>query len=438
MVISSPTNFEHTLHVRLDLANGEFIGMPEEWKQTLQNSSITLNERLQNPQAVIDALDFYHYQQNKNSLSKYMYSSEKNVSVTPPRNTYVNNQKSISQNQANLTNSSSEASSIQGKSDEELDKTNYTALSTNNTSINQNEINVSLLKSYSNNSNNIQNHFSSNLTSNYSSTPNPMNGNSLAQIGLQSSLKTSSTSPTIQNLQSSGNHSNGSNGVPTSNSINMALYQYDYHTKAAKFANQNSNFNNLFATESSPQHIKQQQQQPLPPAGPPPNSRPEKTKSVLTTPVEIDQIEQMLKNNNKPNAAIPSLTGHLQQIQIKSGNGELQQQQNQMQIQMQAPQLKPNDIQLSGNGVQLKKKKMSDDEVYKRLRTIVTIGDPNRKYTKFEKIGQGASGVVHDRTMPCDVCFTVVKDIPSTDCRNCHVRPDTTRASQPRSGRGLI
>lgn len=66
-----------------------------------------------------------------------------------------------------------------------------------------------------------------------------------------------------------------------------------------------------------------------------------------------------------------------------------------MQIQMQAPQLKPNDIQLSGNGVQLKKKKMSDDEVYKRLRTIVTIGDPNRKYTKFEKIGQGASGVVY-------------------------------------------
>ncbi len=51
--------------------------MPEEWKQTLQNSSITINERIQNPQAVIDALDFYHYQQNKNSLNKYMYSSEK-------------------------------------------------------------------------------------------------------------------------------------------------------------------------------------------------------------------------------------------------------------------------------------------------------------------------------------------------------------------------
>lgn len=53
--------------------------MPEEWKITLQNSSITLNEQLQNPQAVIDALDFYHHQHN-NSLSKYMYSSDKSIS----------------------------------------------------------------------------------------------------------------------------------------------------------------------------------------------------------------------------------------------------------------------------------------------------------------------------------------------------------------------
>lgn len=103
----------------------------------------------------------------------------------------------------------------------------------------------------------------------------------------------------------------------------------------------------------------------------------------------------MLKQNNKPNATIPSLTGHLQQIQIKNGNGELQEQQQQLQMQMQTPQIPKSEIQLSGNGVQLKKKKMSDDEVYKRLRTIVTIGDPNRKYTKFEKIGQGASGVVY-------------------------------------------
>lgn len=36
-----------------------------------------------------------------------------------------------------------------------------------------------------------------------------------------------------------------------------------------------------------------------------------------------------------------------------------------------------------------RKKKMSDEEVLDKLRTIVTIGDPNRKYTKLEKIGSG-------------------------------------------------
>ena len=36
-----------------------------------------------------------------------------------------------------------------------------------------------------------------------------------------------------------------------------------------------------------------------------------------------------------------------------------------------------------------KKKKMSDEEILEKLRTIVSVGDPNRKYTKMEKIGQG-------------------------------------------------
>jgi len=36
-----------------------------------------------------------------------------------------------------------------------------------------------------------------------------------------------------------------------------------------------------------------------------------------------------------------------------------------------------------------KKKKMTDAEITEKLRTIVSVGDPNRKYTKLEKIGQG-------------------------------------------------
>lgn len=36
-----------------------------------------------------------------------------------------------------------------------------------------------------------------------------------------------------------------------------------------------------------------------------------------------------------------------------------------------------------------RKKKMSDEEILEKLRLIVSVGDPNRKYTKMEKIGQG-------------------------------------------------
>lgn len=42
-----------------------------------------------------------------------------------------------------------------------------------------------------------------------------------------------------------------------------------------------------------------------------------------------------------------------------------------------------------------RKKKMSDEEILEKLRTIVSVGDPTRKYAKMEKIGQGASGTVY-------------------------------------------
>ncbi|XP_014779007.1 serine/threonine-protein kinase PAK 3 isoform X3 [Octopus bimaculoides] len=58
------------------------------------------------------------------------------------------------------------------------------------------------------------------------------------------------------------------------------------------------------------------------------------------------------------------------------------------------PEDKTNGATQGGQKEKPKKKKMSDEEIVEKLRTIVTIGDPNRKYTKMEKIGQGASGTV--------------------------------------------
>ncbi|KAG7470941.1 serine/threonine-protein kinase PAK 1 [Megalops cyprinoides] len=42
-----------------------------------------------------------------------------------------------------------------------------------------------------------------------------------------------------------------------------------------------------------------------------------------------------------------------------------------------------------------KKTKMTDEEILEKLRSIVSVGDPKKKYTRFEKIGQGASGTVY-------------------------------------------
>ncbi|XP_019385985.1 PREDICTED: serine/threonine-protein kinase PAK 1 isoform X2 [Crocodylus porosus] len=53
------------------------------------------------------------------------------------------------------------------------------------------------------------------------------------------------------------------------------------------------------------------------------------------------------------------------------------------------------DAQTRNAEKQKKKPKMSDEEILEKLRSIVSVGDPKKKYTRFEKIGQGASGTVY-------------------------------------------
>ncbi|XP_049635433.1 serine/threonine-protein kinase PAK 1-like [Suncus etruscus] len=50
---------------------------------------------------------------------------------------------------------------------------------------------------------------------------------------------------------------------------------------------------------------------------------------------------------------------------------------------------------LTQNTEKLKKKPKMSDEILEKLRSIVSVSDPKKKYTRFEKIGQGASGTVY-------------------------------------------
>ncbi|XP_041669183.1 serine/threonine-protein kinase PAK 2-like [Cheilinus undulatus] len=80
--ISSPSDFEHTIHVGFDAVTGEFTGMPEQWARLLQTSNISKSEQKQNPQAVLDILKFYDSTSEK---QKYLgVSSDKDSPTVKP------------------------------------------------------------------------------------------------------------------------------------------------------------------------------------------------------------------------------------------------------------------------------------------------------------------------------------------------------------------
>ncbi|CAM1325012.1 PAK3 (predicted) [Pycnogonum litorale] len=108
------------------------------------------------------------------------------------------------------------------------------------------------------------------------------------------------------------------------------------------------------------------------PIGPPPPiaARPDRTKSIYTKPVEEEVIKPILKPS-------PTNIGgaHITFIQRDNNSN--------------------NNSATATPTAKNKKKEMTDEEILEKLRTIVSVGDPNRRYTKMEKIGQGASGTVY-------------------------------------------
>ncbi|KAI9497614.1 kinase-like domain-containing protein [Zychaea mexicana] len=59
MDISTPYNTVHVTHVGFDPITGTFTGLPREWQVLLNQSGISKTEQERNPQAVIDAIEFY-------------------------------------------------------------------------------------------------------------------------------------------------------------------------------------------------------------------------------------------------------------------------------------------------------------------------------------------------------------------------------------------
>lgn len=71
-VISSPSGFEHQVHVGFDPETGEFSGLPETWARILQNSDISVTERKKNPRGLLDVLNFIHERNHDPNEPKYL------------------------------------------------------------------------------------------------------------------------------------------------------------------------------------------------------------------------------------------------------------------------------------------------------------------------------------------------------------------------------
>ncbi|XP_014283686.1 serine/threonine-protein kinase Pak [Halyomorpha halys] len=137
--------------------------------------------------------------------------------------------------------------------------------------------------------------------------------------------------------------------------------------------------NNFPASATGTSTSSEQEDDPPPPTAPP---RPERTKSIYTKPIEDIPTTPVRATNGS--IAVPPVVPALLD---RNKNNTI-------------PTQTPVSPAISATTTPhtpaaVRKKKLTDDEILDRLRTIVTVGDPNRKYTKMEKIGQGASGTVY-------------------------------------------
>lgn len=272
--ISYPTNFEHTVHVGFDHVTGEFTGMPEAWLRLLNTSTITKQEQKNNPQAVIDVLNYYDTSKQRSVGShKFMQTAKAASADSDSLSTWCSSFRTSVSSRGNA-NSSRRASSISSPDD-------------------------------------------------FDDEPSQQRRQ---LVGVE--------------LDGDGDGEEGGTWCPS----------------------------------------------PLPPPPPPPPlpppvaARPERTKSIYTKPIvsagasisadnwsDSDKTSRSSSSTGVPATATPAAVG-------VGGTDE--------------------STQRRVSSTPTSRARLSEEQVVERLRGIVTVGDPHRRYSQLSKIGQGASGSV--------------------------------------------
>ncbi|XP_017046626.1 serine/threonine-protein kinase Pak isoform X2 [Drosophila ficusphila] len=367
--ISYPTNFEHTVHVGFDAVTGEFTGMPEAWARLLMNSNISKQEQKKNPQAVLDVLKWFDNTTKQRPSSKYMTNA-----IT------THSGSSLSRVSSSSPSSTPTDSELHGSNS----GGNLIGVQLGSMTLGPNANNVAVAGQILGNHYQQQQHLLQ-----QQQQQQPLHQNNQHHIGISQS------------------HS----------------YNFVGHT-ASTSTSQHSSANEDDMLGPQHPHPQQLQQQPPPP---PVASRPERTKSIYTRPIEDLQPTIMpmpaapattpttpLQNHRTPGGmtapvASPLLHNNATTTLDKNKNNANLYTPEPTAGQVAAaapPPAAGNQIAVPQAAVaasatpntraaNAKKKKMSDEEILEKLRTIVSVGDPNRKYTKMEKIGQGASGTVY-------------------------------------------
>ncbi|XP_068153817.1 serine/threonine-protein kinase Pak isoform X2 [Drosophila tropicalis] len=379
--ISYPTNFEHTVHVGFDAVTGEFTGMPEAWARLLMNSNISKQEQKKNPQAVLDVLKWFDNTTKQRPSSKYMTNA-----IT------THSGSSLSRVSSSSPSSTPTDSELHGSNS----GGNLIGVQLGSMTLGPNANNVAAAGQM------LSNHY--------------QQQQQLQQMQLQQHQQQQHQQHHHQQQQ---HHHIG--GISQSHS-----YNFGGHT-ASSSASQHSSANE--------DDMLGQQQPPPPPVA----SRPERTKSIYTRPIE--ELQPMSLPHSIPaapattpttplhnhKAALPGITTATSSLLTNNAaTTTLDKNKNNANLynthdpttglvtstpgaptataaaaattgaspgnQIAVPQASAGANTRAANA---KKKKMSDEEILEKLRTIVSVGDPNRKYTKMEKIGQGASGTVY-------------------------------------------
>uniref|UniRef100_A0A915E9F3 non-specific serine/threonine protein kinase n=1 Tax=Ditylenchus dipsaci TaxID=166011 RepID=A0A915E9F3_9BILA len=333
-VISLPSDFQHTVHVGYDPDTGEFTGMPRHWEMLLQQSQISKQDIQQNPQAVLNALKYF----TRTDSSQQSGCNHPTMTLLPRYGIGSDYPYSSSKSHQYSHHYYQPPSPHYLAGGPPLQSTHHqTSYSTG-------------------------------------SLPYPH-----AKVAHRANGK-ESTGYSNQAFYQGHHHKkggpDGSTDLSSSLSSSVSLEQHSMAPSAAtlakSFANPTGPYLNKNGGGQSQSHLPHQHQQQH-------NNHHQQP----PTP-QIAQLKKAHSSDKESRNSMPRTTAqdpvHIHQAQRRGA---------------QSGCMLQNGMFARNNAANnARRRKITDAEVLTRLKTIVTIGNPDKKYHKVEKIGSGASGSV--------------------------------------------